>query len=69
MAVQAPLQGSLQFVVHAGRTSFTIHIPMMPTPILRSAMYTNSDDEREVYRSIVGIARAMDERNWVLIED
>lgn len=53
MAVQAPLQGSLQFVVHAGRTSFTIHIPMMPTPILRSAMYTNSDDEREVYRSIV----------------
>ncbi len=32
-------------------------------------MYTNSDDEREVYRSIVGIARAMDERNWVLIED
>jgi hypothetical protein len=32
-------------------------------------VYTDSRDEREIYRNIVRIARAMDERNWAEIED
>ena len=31
-------------------------------------VYTTSADEREIYRNIVRIARAMDERNWSEIE-
>lgn len=30
---------------------------------------TAAGDEREIYRAIVGIARAMDERDWGAIED
>lgn len=32
-------------------------------------MFTSSDDEREIYRSIVRFARAMDERDWSAIDD
>ncbi|ABH00023.1 conserved hypothetical protein (plasmid) [Rhodococcus jostii RHA1] len=32
-------------------------------------MYTDNRDEREIYRNIVRIARAMDDRDWSVIED